>query len=193
MAAIPRQTGRALTALRASTRERHAALEIRLAIAHPDAGRAEYAAHIAALYGWLSAIDPSQCDCEEKLQWLREDIAVAQAGGFLPGPIAMAQPVDLGSDARRWGWAYVIEGSMLGGRFLLDRLGERLSPWPARYLVGYGSATGRRWRNFLDALERSLGSQARVAQAADGALEAFRSLDEWFDRTMPSPGGPSEK
>ena len=185
-------TGFALAALRAATSRQHANLESGLAIARPDAGRAEYAAHIAAMHGWLAPfeerlwqeewpreIDPAQRAC--KREWLQADIEVARADGFLDTPLecaAVAPSFD--TLAQRIGWAYVVEGSTLGGRVLLVRLRETLRPWPARFLVAYGNEGARRWRDFLALVERHLSRSEEVEEAARAAAQAFESLEAWF-------------
>jgi heme oxygenase len=191
-AALPSPT---LLALRESTRALHAGLEARLRLATPLAGRAQYADHVAAMWGWMqpieqrlwndgswpSAVEPAARD--GKCAWLQEDMRAAAADGFLPhatAPQCMHHEADLASPAARFGWAYVIEGSMLGGAVLHRRLAARLAPWPMRYLKGYGSDAGRRWRAFLDALEREIDTPARRMAAAMAAAAAFASIDAWF-------------
>ena len=187
MAAVPRETGRALSALRNATRELHEAIEAQLPIARAGAGHAEYARHVAALYGWLSAIHDPGPHVEQKLGWLRTDIDMARADGFLRDPLDVMPAVHLPTRAEWMGWSYVIEGSMLGGRVLKERLGERLAPWPLRYLEGYGAETGRQWRRFLVALEENVANDEDIAAAVKGARAAFRSLGEWFDRLTITP------
>ena len=192
---------RALAALRAATRSRHERLEAWLPLARPGAGRAEYAAHVDAMRGWLAPIEPalwdggwppevepSQRAC--KVAWLDEDIAIARADGFLgesPGLVSGAPR--FGSLAERMGWGYVVEGSLLGGRALLARLGAELAPWPARFLAGYGSEGGRRWSAFLSAMERHLRGPREIDAAAAAAAAAFASIDDWFQWRMAAWAG----
>lgn len=184
----------ALSALRESTRALHAGLDARLQLAAPTAGRAQYARHVAAMWGWLHPIEqrlwtgsswPAAVEAaarDGKCAWLQEDMQTAIADGFLPDATAprCAHGAALASPAERFGWAYVIEGSMLGGAVLHRRLAARVRPWPMRYLQGYGSDSGRRWRTFLDALECAIDSPAKRREAAASAAAAFTSIHAWF-------------
>jgi len=128
----------ALKALRAATSRIHESLEARLPIAGPGAGRAEYAAHVAAMHGWLApfeaslwqgawprGIDPAQR--ARKREWLEADIEVARADGLLIEQLPQYADVPaLDTLPQRIGWAYVVEGSTLGGRVLLARLAPAL-------------------------------------------------------------------
>lgn len=178
--------------LRERTRDLHAVLDARMLLGMPGAGRAQYAQHVAAMYGWLCPIEakfrqyswPADLEPSErwhKSAWLQQDIAAARDDGFLPShPSVCTQPADLTSAATRYGWAYVIEGSMLGGQVLMKRLADRVKPWPMRYLQGYGAAAGIRWRAFLAALERDVRHEGDIESAARGAVDAFTSIGLWL-------------
>src|SRR5262245_32260078 len=98
------------------------------------------------MWGWITPVERSVTQAAEKSRWLEEDIDAARRDGFLPAPIPTHDSVSIEARAERLGWAYVIEGSMLGGRVLLKRLNETLAPWPLRYLRGYEDDGPRRWR-----------------------------------------------
>ena len=186
------ETGVALAALRAATSRSHARLETGLAIARPGAGRPEYAAHVAAMHGWLAPFEASLWQGEwpreiggaeraRKREWLEADIEAARADGFvIAPPDGVPATPSFDTLAQRIGWAYVVEGSTLGGRVLLSRLRDTLHPWPARFLVAYGNEGARRWRDFLGLVERQLSRPCDVEEAAHAAAQAFESLDAWF-------------
>lgn len=189
----PAAASPALLALRERTHELHVALEARLALARPAADRADYARYVAAMWGWLSPLEPAlwrgkhwpaELEPAEracKSRWLVEDLDAARADGFLPSePVSCVQQVDFEDAASRFGWAYVIEGSMLGGQLLQRQLGARLTPWPMRYLHGYGERTARRWNDFLAALAREVVTREQIDAAAAAAAQAFRSIHGWF-------------
>ena len=182
------EPSRALAALRAATAARHAALESGLRIAAPGAGRREYANHVAALWSWMRPIEaplwagpwplPVEAPARAvKLQWLATDLLAARCDGYPAAALdvqALAPPLD--SLATRMGFAYVIEGSLLGAQVLLRRLGPVLAPWPMRWLHGYGVEGGRRWAAFLDALAAQVATPAQVEAACESACEAFDTL-----------------
>lgn len=184
----------ALRALRERTRELHLELESRLRLGAADAGREQYASHVAAMWGWLQPIEqrlwersqwPGDLDTAPracKTGWLHDDIRAACDDGFITASATevCAQAPDFADTPTRFGWAYVIEGSMLGGHVLHRRLAARLSPWPVRYLQGYGAQAGSLWREFLAALERNVRSDAHVEQASEAAAQAFASIGDWM-------------
>ena len=179
---------RALAALRAATASHHAALETRLRIAAPAAGRREYAAHVAALWSWMQPVEaalwhsawPVEAEARAravKLGWLETDIAAARRDGFLADPIEPAARTPALEDlAQRMGVAYVIEGSLLGAQVLLRRLGPALEPWPARWLRGYGAEAGGRWASFLAVLGHHVSLPREIERASESACEAFATL-----------------
>ncbi|SNS79428.1 Heme oxygenase [Noviherbaspirillum humi] len=182
----------ALEALRAATRQAHDDLETHLAIARPGAGAAEYHAYLKALWGWMAPFEerlwtapwPATIEAPArngKRHWIAEDLrrfdiderelTALPGGAFTP---------DLTSAAARFGLAYVIEGSQLGTQVIRKNLEPALAPWNPRWLQGYGPETGRRWRDFTDAIEMHLDDDEARRIAAEAAKAAFRSLAEWF-------------
>lgn len=191
MTLAARHPAPALGAFRARTRDVHQHLEDTLLLSAPEAGREHYARHVAALWGWMkpteaalwngawpATIEPAAR--AEKTSWLEADIAVARDAALLRDEVPLADVHPAPTTATRWGTAYVIEGSMLGGAVLLRRLGARLAPWPARYLHGYGPDAGRRWTDFLDALAAHVTAPADVEEAAAAARATFVAVGEWM-------------
>lgn len=180
-------------ALRARTREIHQSLEdsLRIAVPHPE--RADYVQHVAALSAWMKTNEaalwrgdwPSEMNVSErarKREWLEADLAAARGDGFMAGTLEAIPALGYKSMAARFGTAYVIEGSMLGGAMLLNRMRDRLAPWPLRYLQGYGDLTGVMWRRFLASLSEYVASPAEIEEAARAAYRTFASLQDAFDR-----------
>ena len=187
-----------LAALRQATQERHARLDAQLPIAGPEARLHDYACHAWALSAWLAALAPElraieastpdfRFDEPARLAALRADLldagAIAEQSAVPPGAAtqaAIAQALRehaAQSMACRWGIAYVVEGSQLGGQVLFRRLAERLAPHPLRYLQGLGSeGTAARWRAFIEQLRSRLASPADVQAACAGACAAFDGM-----------------
>jgi heme oxygenase len=177
-----------LTALRAATASRHAALDAGLPIGAPDASLHDYTAHLALLRAWLVPLhawlagfrDGSQFDSQFNIltRLARIDADLADAGQvFLTtavgtDPDGAAWPA-AASPAYRWGVHYVVEGSQLGGAVLYERLRERLVPHPLRYLKGDAAGPGPRWRLFMQALRAGVRTPAEIADACAGACAAF--------------------
>ncbi len=182
---------RALALLRSSTNQLHEALEARLVIARPDVTAEQYRDYLAALWGWLvpfegrlwSAPWPPSVQPElrrNKCLWMLEDmVALGMTRPALEVLPRCDTPAPLSSAAERFGVAYVIEGSQLGGQVLLQRIGPAMAPHTPRYLQGYGAETAARWRSFVTALDATL-DDAALDVAADTARQTFAGLAEWF-------------
>ncbi len=71
----------------------------------------------------------------------------------LPANVNGYTKTELLSEAECAGWAYVAEGSTLGGRVILKFLGKKLDIANATaFLEGYGEQTGSNWKNFIGQL-----------------------------------------
>lgn len=187
-----------LAALREATREQHERLDAGLPIARPHASLQDYAAHAAAMSAWLAALAPElqalaaqeprfAPDTTARLQALQADLHDAAPACAQPLPVApsaatgqqiqhaLAQARDA-ADAVRWGFAYVVEGSQLGGQVMHRQLAQRLAPHPLRYLQGRGAQTGAHWKSFIALLRSHLATPQAVAAACIGAQAAFAGL-----------------
>lgn len=176
-----------LAALRAATHTRHEELDSGLPIGKDDASLADYAFHLTLLRAWLAPLqewlrhfeDGPQADPrfanDKRLALLVGDLD--EPG--MPAPAVRmdkeAWPLDA-SPAWRWGVAYVVEGSQLGGAVLYGRLHARLAPHPLRYLKGDEAGPGPRWRAFMQALRAHVHSPEEIADACAGACAAFDRL-----------------
>jgi heme oxygenase len=174
----------ALAALRAATRPLHDEIEARMVLSREHAGANEYRLYASALYGWMAEWEtalwqapwPTEVEAaqrDNKRAWLQADLAAL--GMELPP--SRAHPPALDSLAARFGVAYVIEGSQLGGAVLARRLALPTEP---RYLIGYGAALGPRWKSFLAALENNVVASADIECAASTAHDTFASLTHWL-------------
>jgi heme oxygenase len=76
--------------------------------------------------------------------------------------------------AEALGAFYVLEGSSLGGRFILKELKRRdVSLAGLGFLDPYGADTSQRWQSFLAILEREIKSCEQKYDAVKGALDTF--------------------
>ncbi|WP_426110091.1 biliverdin-producing heme oxygenase [Massilia sp. PWRC2] len=172
-----------IAVLRQATSAQHAILDSGLPLAQPEAGLPAYIAHLRMLARWLRPIDawlagfsdgPQACaglPAIDRLARIDADLAAADAGeadelADPPWPLAA-------SAAYRWGVAYVVEGSQLGGAVLYQRLAARLAPHPLTYLKPTADGPGPRWRAFGSALRAQVRSEAELADACAGACAAF--------------------
>lgn len=168
-----------LEALRAATAQRHTVLDSNLPLGGPAPTLNDYRDHLLMLRAWLAPME----------RWL---------AGFADGPhgvprtaridadlllidATMVMPEDTtpwpddASEAYRWGVSYVVEGSQLGGAVLYKRLAEVLAPHPLGYLKS-DAGPGPRWREFVTALKLHVQLPQDVADACQGACDAFDRL-----------------
>ena len=176
-----------LAALRRATASRHERLDSGLPLSAPGATLADYACHLcllrdwlAPLESWLGAYDDGPQGCAgfpaaPHLALIEADLAEPALAGHPCSTHTPAAPWPEGASAAyRWGVAYVVEGSQLGGAVLHKRLAAQLAPHPLRYLRGAGEGgPGPRWRAFMEALRADVRTEADVADACAGACDAF--------------------
>lgn len=82
------------------------------------------------------------------------------------------------------GVAYVVEGSGLGGRFILGHVRQALGydeGGGGRYFFGYGNATGQFWKRFLDQLTRFESETGSGGDIIAGADFAFNAIHRHFE------------
>jgi heme oxygenase (biliverdin-IX-beta and delta-forming) len=119
-----------------------------------------------------------------KSVWLRQDLtflglAGAQQAEFprchqLPQPRSMAAAL---------GAMYVLEGATLGGQVILRMTAKHLqlsAPRGAGFHAGYGPHNGSMWLSFKAAATVHLDSNARIAEAVQGARETFTTYETWL-------------
>lgn len=188
-----------LTALRQATAQRHAVLDSRTPLAAPAPDLRAYHDHLRLLEAWLAPIQrwleqpgeaalpplpplplspppASALARRDYLALIRADLAHPSLAAMPRSTLTVdAEWPAHASEAYRWGVAYVIEGSQLGGAVLYKRLAQRLAPHPLDYLRGAGSP-GPRWQQFLGAMRASVTTAAQIDDACRGARQAFDSL-----------------
>jgi heme oxygenase len=91
-------------------------------------------------------------------------------GQAVPPPLAAPA---LETPAARWGAAYVVEGSRLGGAMLARGVSEGL---PKSYL-GTPQAPGA-WRHFLQRLDEEVRSAEEIAEATEAARATFALFEQ---------------
>ena len=176
-----------LAALRQATGARHERLDSGLPLSAPDATLADYAHHLCLLRDWLTPMEswlgaygdgpqgPGRIAVASHLALIEIDLAEPSLAGHPCSDCTRAAPWPSdASAAYRWGVAYVVEGSQLGGAVLYKRLAGQLAPHPLRYLRGAGEGgPGPRWRAVMEALRAEVRGEEEVAEACAGACDAF--------------------
>ena len=172
--------------LKQGTQPAHERLERLLQL---DAGaltRARYAEFLRFAHAFHAAMEPAfereplarfglDMHARRKGPWLAADL---EALGLEPLPAP--PPVEEGDAIRLLGRAYVLEGATLGGRVLLDRVGDRCGVRPgagATYLAGYEAETGRMWKGFVAALDGAALTERERESCVDAACATFERYE----------------
>lgn len=88
------------------------------------------------------------------------------------------------SAAHAFGIFYVVEGSVLGGRYILQNVSATLglsAESGASYFAGYGNATGAMWKKFVSELQRYAAETRQHEEIIAGAKYAFDHIYNHFD------------
>jgi heme oxygenase (biliverdin-IX-beta and delta-forming) len=178
-----------LKRLKEATSALHVEAERYVRILDPDANRSDYVRYLRAMHSYHAPIErmfaasdalqaagfAADVRCR-KAAWMRADLANL-------GEACAADCTDVPrhqSLSSMIGIAYVLEGSTLGGRFILAKLPPAIAALrgtATRYLEGYGAETGARWRAFAELVERN---RVDVASAEAAACETFAKLIQWL-------------
>ncbi|GAA4332771.1 biliverdin-producing heme oxygenase [Flaviaesturariibacter amylovorans] len=182
--------------MKQETDQRHRALEARL---EPQLARLSsvdaYAQLLRTFYGFYA---PLETAIESVLPGnLLPDLAGRRKAALLLGDLqAIGQPAEhiplcapppLESPAAAFGALYVLEGSTLGGRFIVRMISTALPDLPESALTffrGYGPDTGPMWLRFQAALS-NWGTQNDPAPAVDAANRTFETFDAWIQQNQP--------
>lgn len=112
---------------------------------------------------------------DNKSNWLEKDMVIA-AIPFKKSKFTSVIPPVYTSIADLVGGLYVVEGSMLGGRFIVKLLQKNpaLSSLTSfRFYSGYGQMTGQRWKTFQGLATTLLSTQQEFEKAIEKAKATF--------------------
>jgi heme oxygenase len=192
-----------LRRLKVETASLHAQAEQYVRILDEDAGPADYHRYLVAMHGYHAPLERGlgahagllavgfEAPLRQKRALIERDLA--RLGDPRSAWPECPRLPALGSLARATGVAYVLEGSTLGGRYILAKLPPALAALRGHataFLEGYGDETGARWRAFGEVVARAIGSPADEDEAVAGACDAFARLIDWLalhERPIPRP------
>ncbi|MGE0400184.1 MAG: biliverdin-producing heme oxygenase [Kofleriaceae bacterium] len=193
-----------LQRLKAATADLHVEAERHVRILDADATDATYARYLSRMFGFHAPLELAfarhavleatgfSAARRAKRGWIAQDLAAL--GVDVSPPLCADVPL-LGNVRRAIGVAYVIEGSTLGGRFVLTKMKPRfahLMGRATRFLEGYRDDTGLRWKQFAAIAEHVLYDDIAVAAAIAGARETFERLTVWLDEPAMEPPHPRQ-
>jgi len=178
-----------LERLRNETAEAHIALEripVSASLLQPDVTVAQYAEYLKLMYDVVSGLERNvhpiistvipDLEDRKKAKDIQSDLRYI--GYQTPENRTNIFDTD-NSVAYNLGIMYVVEGSTLGGRFILKNIQSVLGFDEyngASYFAGYGNKTGSMWKNFLSHLTGFVSQTASEQQVIDGANQAFEAI-----------------
>jgi heme oxygenase (biliverdin-IX-beta and delta-forming) len=191
-----------LQILKERTSDLHLEAERHVRILDADATETTYARYLTKMYGFHAPLELAfarhavleasgfRAAQRAKRGWLTQDLA---ALGIEESPPLCTDLPALGNLRRAIGVAYVIEGSTLGGRFVLTKMKPRfghLIGRATRFLEGYRDDTGPRWKQFCAIANQVLYDEDALASAIVGARDTFQRLTAWLDEPALDPPHP---
>ncbi|PCC67703.1 Heme oxygenase [Nannocystis exedens] len=182
-----------LRRLKDDTAALHLRAELHVRILDADATLTDYRDYLAAMLGYHAPLEDLlgahdglgaagfDAPRRRRAPMLAADLcALSDDPREVPRCTALPAVTSL---ARALGVAYVLEGSTLGGRYILARLPPALAGLRGHataFLTGHGPETGARWRDFAAIVARELNTPAAEAEAVAGARETFERLIDWL-------------
>ena len=185
---LERDSATHLDYVRQQTRIEHSKLDslpISLAITSDNVTIKEYGNYLQLMYSVVLEIEKhvypllenviQNLDLRSKLGWIKNDLQNLSIE--VPENV---QVFKFNSNNRSFalGIAYVIEGSTLGGRYMLKNITKNLAldkENGASYLSGYDNLSGLRWKNFISNMDSHLTLDNRE-EVVLGARFAFQSI-----------------
>ncbi len=129
----------------------------------------------------LSQVIPD-LDHRKKMQMITDDLEVIAKFDVAPKQ-SFKYPADNISEAMAIGILYVIEGSTLGGRYILQNVQSALGYSPGHggsYFAGYGNKTGTHWKAFLNFVEEYERRHQCGDEIVKGANLAFTAVYDYM-------------
>jgi heme oxygenase len=193
----------ALRRLRTGTADLHEEAERHVRILDPDATDATYARYLGRMLGFHGPMEEAfarhaglaaagfDAAARRKQDLLRADLARVAPHLIAVTPCTELPSIE--STARAVGAAYVLEGSTLGGPFIMARMRPRLGRWTGvatAFLEGYGPRTGAMWKRFRAVVGRVVRDEPELAEAVAAARDTFGVLTRWLDERPADPPHP---
>lgn len=180
--------------LRRHTHEHHERLEALLDLPGSIRSTDDYRRLLGAFFGFYTPFEARLGEYEEPLGYVGLDVSARrkaprlrddlEALGFSDESIEALPRCSTLPALDSWGQAlgalYVLEGSTLGGQFIVRHLSRDWPALPTRFFAGYGERTGAMWRNFLAVLNDQPIAAGEREAILQGAEATFEALAHWF-------------
>lgn len=186
-----------LQKLKSETANSHLALEknpYSINLMSPNVSLEDYSNYLQRLYGFvfgfertvfpkLIEIDPG-INLRRKTELMQHDLWKLKCD-FTKLPTLSEQAFNqhYTDNLTALGGLYVLEGSMLGGVMIKKHLTEHLGNQVfdnTKYFTGYGSETGKVWKNFLNILSFHAADAEKEQIIIKSANNTFNLLNQWL-------------
>ncbi|AWA29751.1 heme oxygenase [Flavobacterium magnum] len=169
----------------ADSHNRLEALPVSKSVTSPNITKASYTRYLqlmgaviqqteSTLFPMLAEVIPDIAE-RQKIPWIAADLDfLGAAQQAYPSPFSL----EIDSVAFAFGMMYVVEGSVLGGRYILKNIQQNLGYQEegVRYFSGYGNKTGGLWKQFLNALTAFEAQHGHGDEIISGADYAFTAI-----------------
>jgi heme oxygenase len=190
MTRLPENTTTFHQELKSRTTQAHDRLEalpISKSILSPAVSLKEYAQYLSLMQPIVADVEkrifPMLTDVIDDLEIRRKSASIEndlRCLGFQPATTTDAV-FNAGSKAFALGIMYVVEGSAIGGRFILKNLEKSLGlseSAGASYFAGYGSTTGSVWKRFVGQMAEFEEKTGTADEIIAGAEYAFSVIEK---------------
>ena len=182
-----------LSRLKTETRSEHAAIESVLDLMGDGLTRDHYRQVLERFYGFYLPIERAilsvggwterglDLNSRRKCQFLEADLR-ALTSALTDLPLCDDLP-RLDTLAECFGCLYVLEGSTLGGQFIIRHVQQVLGvtvETGGRFFQGYGDKTGEMWHDFRSVITRVVVSSTDQDAAIFAAKDTFQKLHRWI-------------
>ncbi|WP_126972705.1 biliverdin-producing heme oxygenase [Gynurincola endophyticus] len=113
--------------------------------------------------------------------YLKQDI---EALGFSTQELPAAQAPEINSTIEALGALYVMEGSIMGGKIIVQMLEKGGITNGVSFFSGYGENTGRMWGAFTEVMNHHAPTEADEQKAIHAANETFSRFGDVFTSSL---------
>jgi heme oxygenase len=183
--------------LRSETALSHSTLEqnpYSVALMSPTVTLKDYSNYLQKLYGFVLGFETnvypllknidSEIELRRKSKLMQSDLEQLQIDSLnIPIVPEAYFKINYPDITSALGGLYVLEGSMLGGVMIKKHLMEKLRNETVdntKYLTGYGSETGKIWKNFLNILSDNTQDIKTQNAVINSAKNTFDLLNQWI-------------
>lgn len=142
-----------------------------------------------AISPYIEAVLPDYRE-RRNSSYIKADIE--ELGGTIEN-LPEALPAEITDPIQAMGALYVLEGSIMGGPYIVQMLQKKGIEKGFSFFSGYGNESGIKWASFIAALNILPQTESDNAKAVDTARETFNRFGDVFEITSPIQASISEQ